>query len=89
MMGIPHLIRHLLPHAETVWLGDAAKNAECTQEITSVVVDGPALVYHVYYCLVSCIPPGCNPLVAQPTSNEVSIGVMRFLLHLMELNVVM
>lgn len=88
-MGIPHLTRHLLPHSEGAWLGHAEEISESSRQITSVVIDGPALVYHVYYCLLSRMPPGCNAVVAQPTSNEVSIGVMRFLLQLMELNVVM
>ncbi|KMP06763.1 hypothetical protein CIRG_06444 [Coccidioides immitis RMSCC 2394] len=86
-MGIPHLARHLLPHAEVVWLGDADVNPKDGRQITSVVIDGPALVYHVYYSLLSRMPPGLNAVAAQPTSNEVSIGVMRFLFQLMELNV--
>ncbi|WEW59444.1 hypothetical protein PRK78_004918 [Emydomyces testavorans] len=33
------------------------------------------------------MPPGLNAMTAQPTSNEVSIGVMKFLLQLVELSV--
>lgn len=87
-MGIPHLTRRLSPYAETVWLGksnnDTKKEAKI---ISSVVIDGPGLVYHVYYCLLCRMEQHLNPISAQPSNNEVSIGVMMFLLHLRNLGV--
>ncbi|KAK2737886.1 hypothetical protein FQN57_007337 [Myotisia sp. PD_48] len=81
VMGIPRLTRRLLPYAETVWLGERADGD--AKQLRSVVIDGPALVYHVYFCLRSRMENWLNPLSAQPSSNEVSIGVMKFL-HLLQ-----
>ncbi|PGH22976.1 hypothetical protein AJ80_02891 [Polytolypa hystricis UAMH7299] len=86
-MGIPHLTRHLLPYAERVQLNNIEDSADNARRITSVVVDGPALVYHVYFCLLSWMGEQYSSLDAQPSSDEVSIGVMRFLLHLRDLNI--
>lgn len=87
-MGIPHLTRRLSPYAETVWFGQPDENAKKeAKTITSVVIDGPGLVYHVYYCLLCRMDQHLNPISAQPSCNEVSVGVMMFLLHLRNLGV--
>ncbi|KAK2865100.1 hypothetical protein FQN49_003915 [Arthroderma sp. PD_2] len=87
-MGIPRLKGHLLRYAETVWLGDSTPyNGENTRTITSVVIDGPALVYHVYYCIMATMEQHLNPFTAQPSSDEVSSGVMKTLLHLRNIGV--
>ncbi|RAH75947.1 hypothetical protein BO86DRAFT_460228 [Aspergillus japonicus CBS 114.51] len=51
--------------------------------------NGPSLVYHVYHRLLSWSHPDlCYPDI-QPTCDEVSHGVMLFLLHLTSLGVTM
>jgi len=86
-MGIPHLTRHLLPFSEPVHLGDnSISGIKC---IKSVVIDGPSLVYHVYFRLLSWTDTHLNALDAQPTCEEVSIGVMIYLLQLRNLNIQM
>ncbi|EFR05522.1 hypothetical protein MGYG_08538 [Nannizzia gypsea CBS 118893] len=82
-MGIPRLKGHLLRYEEAVWLGQTApQDQENTRSIASVVIDGPALVYHVYYCLMAAMEQHLNPFSAQPASDEVSVGVMKMLLYL-------
>lgn len=51
--------------------------------IESVVIDGPSLVYLIYSRLLSWRDPALNILDAQPTCNEVSMGVVMYLLQLM------
>ncbi|DAA77983.1 TPA_exp: Uncharacterized protein A8136_5686 [Trichophyton benhamiae CBS 112371] len=87
-MGIPRLKGHLLRYEEAVWLGRTApQGQENTRNITSVVIDGPALVYHVYYGLMAAMEQHLNPFSAQPASDEVSVGVMKMLLHLRAIGV--
>ncbi|EZG08084.1 hypothetical protein A7C99_0082 [Trichophyton rubrum] len=89
-MGIPRLKGHLLRYEEAVWLGTTAQQGqENTRNITSVVIDGPALVYHVYYGLMAAMEQHLNPFSAQPSSDEVSVGVMKMLLHLRAIGVTM
>lgn len=52
-----------------------------------MVVDGPGLVYLVYNRLLSWSEGRSNVVDAQPSANEVSIGVMQFLLSLRGLDV--
>ena len=86
-MGIPHLTRHLFPFAESVRLsGGEEDGVLCVQ---SVVIDGPSLVYNVYFRLLSCVEQTLNPIDAQPTCDEVSMGVMFYLLQLTILGVKM
>ncbi|KAL2372314.1 hypothetical protein BDBG_09176 [Blastomyces gilchristii SLH14081] len=86
-MGIRYLTQHLLPHAQTVWLRNTKNHDQNVKTISSVVVDGPALVYHVYSRLLSWSGVDYNVVDAQPSANEVSIGVMQFLLCLRGLDV--
>ena len=86
-MGIPHLKRHLEPYASAVWFGDRESAPDGVKQITSLVIDGPSLVYHVYHCLVSKMEERFNAVDVQPSNDEVSIGVMRFLLLLGDLGV--
>lgn len=86
-MGIPHLTRYLLPLSEPVYLGDSSPPG--TKRIKSVVIDGPSLVYHVYFRLLSWTDAHFNALDAQPTCEEVSIGVMIYLFQLRNLNIEM
>ncbi|OJD14385.1 hypothetical protein AJ78_05260 [Emergomyces pasteurianus Ep9510] len=86
-MGIRYLTQHLLPYAQTVWLRNSQNHDQNTKNITCVVVDGPALVYHVYDRLLSWSDVQLNVVDAQPSVNEVSIGVMQFLFCLKGLGV--
>lgn len=81
-MGIPYLTKHLLPYAEPVLLGDGLGCSNGTTCVRSVVIDGPSLVYHVYYQLLALLEPSDDVLDIQPTCDEVSRGVMYCLLHL-------
>ena len=78
-MGIPYLTKHLLPHAETVFLGGDVE----------VVIDGPSLVYHIHRRLLGWMDPNCDILDYQPSCDEISRGVGNFLLELTRLRVKM
>ncbi|PGG97309.1 hypothetical protein GX51_07404 [Blastomyces parvus] len=86
-MGIPYLTQHLLTYAQTTWLRNAKNHDPDARTISSVVIDGPGLVYHVYNRLLTWSEPRFNVVEAQPSANEVSIGVMQFLLCLKGLDV--
>lgn len=83
-MGIPHLTRHLLPYSEDVLLTGIIQGNDTVQ---LVVIDGPGLVYHVFQRLLSKSDTRLEALDAQPTCNEVSLGVMVYLLQLKLLGV--
>jgi hypothetical protein len=86
-MGISYLTKHLLPYAETVSLRRKSdQDPPCVQ---SVVIDGPSLVYHVYYRLLAWTTPAYDVLDIQPTCDEVSRGVVSCLLQLIDLGVEM
>ncbi|KAL4759548.1 XPG domain containing-domain-containing protein [Aspergillus foveolatus] len=85
-MGIPRVRRHLTPFCQTVLLQSGADaDFEC---IKSVVIDGPSLVYNVYARLLSWfLTTSSNTFDALPTCDEVSRGVMLYLMHLKMLGV--
>ncbi|GAD95803.1 zinc knuckle containing protein [Paecilomyces variotii No. 5] len=71
-----------------VFLGDAGRTAEDEPKcLRRVVIDGPSLVHHVFYRMLSWRGADLNPLDAQPTPNEVSQGVLLYLLLLKYKNV--
>ncbi|KAL4811573.1 XPG domain containing-domain-containing protein [Aspergillus unguis] len=83
-MGVPRLRQHLLPFSQSVLLHGGTKiDDEDTEYIKNVVVDGPALVYNVYSRLLSWFSAtDCSMIEVLPTCDEVSQGVMLYLLHL-------
>ncbi|PYI15671.1 hypothetical protein BO99DRAFT_341967 [Aspergillus violaceofuscus CBS 115571] len=86
-MGILRLKQHLEPFLEAVCLHDRVHPTPGVTTAQHVVIDGPSLVYHVYHRLLSWSHPDlCYPDI-QPTCDEVSHGVMLFLLHLTSLGV--
>ncbi|CAI7623047.1 unnamed protein product [Penicillium crustosum] len=85
-MGIPHLTRHLLPYAESVLLDGRAIDSELPR-VQAVVIDGPSLVYHVYRRLLGWMDPSSDVLDYQPTCDEISRGVISFLLQLTRMGV--
>ncbi|KAE8348431.1 XPG domain containing-domain-containing protein [Aspergillus coremiiformis] len=87
-MGIPRLRQHLHPLSETVLLeGRPHKCQQGVGYVKSVVIDGPSLVYHVFWRLLSWSDSTIGFPNAQPTCNEVSCGVMIYLLALTSLGV--
>ncbi|KAF3401864.1 hypothetical protein F1880_009712 [Penicillium rolfsii] len=83
-MGIPYLTKHLLPYADSVLLGRGPddQNLDQTPRVRAVVIDGPSLVYHVYYRLLAGMGPVHDVLDMQPTCNEVSRAVVTCLVEL-------
>ncbi|KAE8357710.1 XPG domain containing-domain-containing protein [Aspergillus caelatus] len=82
-MGIPRLTRHLRPFSEAVLLeGRLQKRQDGVGHVHSVVIDGPSLVYHVFWRLLSWTDSRTEFPDAQPTCSEVSCGVMIYLLLL-------
>jgi hypothetical protein len=83
-MGIPYLTKHLLPYADSVLLGGGPDDQKLdeTPRVRSVVIDGPSLVYHVYYRLLAWMGPVHDVLDLQPTCNEVSRAVVTCLMEL-------
>ena len=82
-MGIKRLAKHLLPYAEQLLL--KGSQTHLTADVTcieSVVIDGPSLVYLIFSRLLSWTDPTLNILDAQPTCDEVSLGVMLYLIRL-------
>lgn len=90
-MGIPRLRQHLLSFCQPVlFQGATDRNDEGIECIRSVVIDGPSLVYSVYSRLLSWFSvTGPSRLDALPTCDEVSQGVMLYLVHLEMLGVKM
>ncbi|EER44827.1 conserved hypothetical protein [Histoplasma capsulatum H143] len=87
-MGIRYLTQYIIPHGQAVWLQSTAEShGESAKNISSVVIDGPALVFHIYNRLLSWSDERYNIVDAQPSADEVSIAVMQFLLCLVGLGV--
>ncbi|KAL4946912.1 hypothetical protein BDV06DRAFT_208518 [Aspergillus oleicola] len=88
-MGIPRLRRHLLPFHQTVLLqGSPDPGHEKLECIKSVVIDGPSLVYNVYSRLLSWFSANEISIIdSLPTCDEVSRGVVLYLMHLRMLGV--
>ncbi|KAJ5645805.1 hypothetical protein N7490_002177 [Penicillium lividum] len=83
-MGIPSLTKHLSQYTETVVLCGSPGTSSGPPRIESVVIDGPSLVYHVYYRLLAWADVTYDALEIQPSCDEVSRGVVSFLLRLKE-----
>lgn len=82
-MGIPRLTSDLARHGEPVRLGQSTTRSDIPT-VRYVVIDGPSLVYHVYYRLFSLTSSKSNPLQAQPSSLEVQHGVRTLLTKLQD-----
>ncbi|KAJ5116507.1 hypothetical protein N7456_000855 [Penicillium angulare] len=81
-MGIQSLTKHVLPYAETVVLDGGPSTTNSPPRVRSVVIDGPSLVYHVYYKLLAWSDLTCDKIDPQPTCDQVSRGVASCLLQL-------
>ncbi|KAJ5885330.1 hypothetical protein N7495_009840 [Penicillium taxi] len=84
-MGIPHLTKHLLPYGKTAVLS-GNQNQELSH-VSSVVIDGPSLVYYVYDRLLAWTNLEIDVLDIQPSCDEVSRGFVSYLLELAYLGV--
>lgn len=85
-MGIPNLSRHLASLSEPIVFG-GGRDDSSTNSVRSVVIDGPALVYHVHSILASKSSSRLSQIDRQPSCNEVSVAVMNYLVLLKILNV--
>lgn len=52
-MGVPRFMSDLLPYAKVATLGEPNPSNDDKPNISSVIIDGPSLVYHVYNKLVA------------------------------------
>jgi hypothetical protein len=85
-MGIPNLSRHLASLSEPIVFGGSHDDPS-TNSVRSVVIDGPALVYHIHSTLASKGSSRLSQIDRQPSCNEVSVAVMNYLVLLKIFNV--
>ena len=79
-MGIPHLTTYLQPYASPVTLSGVSSKPPGEANVEkNVIIDGPALAYHVYYRLLASKPTSLGALEAVPTYDEIGKGVIIFL----------
>ncbi|KAK6383398.1 hypothetical protein LTS17_002690 [Exophiala oligosperma] len=84
-MGIPRLSQDLLPYAERTTLSSASQSSsqQETKPITSLIIDGPSLVYYIYNKLLAYKISNSPTLIAQqPSYEEINQCITRFLLDL-------
>ena len=60
-MGIPKLLQDLSVYTEEVFLG-RPKQGSAGLKVSSIVIDGPSLVYHVYQRLMGSVSEIQEPL---------------------------
>lgn len=82
-MGIQRFTQDLQPYVESAILGLFPRDREATWIITSLVVDGPSLVYHVYNKLLAyrCLEAGTGA-PQQPTYGEIATATIHLLADL-------
>ena len=81
-MGVSHFTSDLSRQGDPVILGRQSPG-DNRPSMQSVVIDGPGLVYYVYYRILSFQPTAPDPLLLQPTPSEVSDGVVFLLSNLL------
>lgn len=83
-MGIPRLSQDLRPYAEGVTLHSSSQGSHQNPDvISSMVIDGPSLVYYVYHKLLAYKSLRTPTLVAQiPTYHEINEALRQFLSNL-------
>ena len=75
-MGIPHLITYLRPFAANVNLTGQ-----------NVVIDGPALAYHIWHICLAAQSHSQNPFEATPSYKLIEETLIRWLDELQKYNV--
>jgi hypothetical protein len=83
-MGIPRLAGHLQAYFQPEALGCKS----CKRMKPSVVIDGPGLLYWIYYRILSKAR-AANPFEAQPSYHEVGRTTICYLDGLEEHGVIM
>jgi hypothetical protein len=77
-MGIPHLTAYLRPYATPVtWQRRGSTSDAALPE--ELIIDGPALAYHIYYQCLALRSGAGNALEAFPTYAELEIAVVLWL----------
>jgi len=77
-MGIPHLMHHLQTYGEKV-LFQHNDSTKPPFQSTNIIIDGPALAYHVYYICLSRRSGARNAIDAIPSYKELSHAVVAWL----------
>lgn len=81
-MGIPRLSQDLLPYTERLVFGSTSgQSSEAVDSIvTSLIIDGPSLVYHIYNKLLAYMTISTPTLTAQlPSYAEINQALAQFL----------
>ena len=93
-MGIPYLAQLLQPYAVSTILG--CKDEQCKRHridlagsARNIIIDGPALAYHVYYNVLKEKPNLLNAFDAIPTYTETCIAFLAYLEELESYGLVM
>ncbi|KAI1618824.1 XPG domain containing-domain-containing protein [Exophiala viscosa] len=84
-MGIPRLSQDLLPYSEQRYLGTPLGQSPRTKDrvITSLIIDGPSLVYYIYNKLLAYKSSTTPTLTAQlPSYVEINQALDQFLSEL-------
>lgn len=79
-MGIPRLTSYLQPYFTSTVLG--CSNHDCSlhkERSIGLIIDGPGLIYAVYYRLLAWKPASLNALDAQPSYREIGNATVQFL----------
>ena len=91
-MGIPHLAQLLQPYAETTVLGCKTRQCEKHQINAispNVIIDGPALAYHIYHKLHRQKHDISNAFDTQPSYKAIGSAIIRYLDELQSYNLQM
>ena len=80
-MGIPKLSHDLAQYGELAVFGTVG-GSEAQTSVDKVVIDGPALVYFIYYRLLSCVSESIPLLDAQPSYEKIAKTTIQFLTEL-------
>lgn len=79
-MGIPHLTRHLSPHATKLLLPRQGKDRDFPEQISiHAIIDGPSLAYHIYYLCLGGRAGARNALEAAPPYRELGEAAISWL----------
>ncbi|KIV84600.1 hypothetical protein PV11_00372 [Exophiala sideris] len=91
-MGIPRLSQDLLPYAERVSLGTSSGQSPQAKQgvVTSVIIDGPSLVYYIYNKLLAYKSASTPTLTAHlPSYAEINQALTQFLSEIEDRGVVL
>jgi len=77
-MGIPHLMQNLQTYGEKV-LFQQQDGTKLSAPTTNIIIDGPALAYHIYYICLSRRGGARNALDAIPSYKELAYAIIAWL----------